>query len=413
MTDLPPPNQLTRGELYRKIWATPLIRVAADFGVTNFLLAALCQRHDIPTPPAGHWSKLAHGKPTTRPPLPGDHDQLLIVSGLQKPGFRASKPTSRLERRAKSAALTPADRPLTAIAPHPKLNKTFSRLRTQKGDGLRRVAGPGCFTVVVSAAVLDRAERALSLLVAEVEQKGWSVRAGEKRLEFVVDGETIGCELTKLTDRVSHRPTDKELTAKAAYAARLEAAKRTGAYVSPWDAPKIADWDRVPNGKLSLTLDDVVGYAGVRRTFSDRKTQQVETLIDCVTDAFEAYAVAVKAQRVERQRQKVIAEEQQRQREAMQRRQDLETTRIEFLDRQLARVARISAIRSFQERLGQDATRESVAQFDGWISDYLARLEAEVSAERIAEKIALTDLMNDDAVIASWIDVETGGYRRN
>jgi hypothetical protein len=413
VTDAPPPNQLSRGELYRRIWETPLIRVAAEHGVTNFLLAALCQRHDIPTPPAGYWSKIAHGKPTNRPPLPGDPDQLLIVSGLQKPGFRASKPISRVERRAQSAALTPADRPLTPVPAHPKLNKTFTRLRTQKGDGLRHVTGPGCFTVVVSDAVLDRAERALSLLVAEVEQRGWSVRTGEKRLEFVVDGETIGCELTELTDRVPHRPTDKELAAKAAYAARLEAAKRTGAYVSTWDAPKIADWDRVPNGKLSLTLDEAVGYAGIRRTFSDRKTQQVETLIDCVTDAFEGYAVAVKARRVERERQRVIAEEQQRQREARQRRQDLETKRVEFLDRLLARAERISAIRSFQARLAQDTTLASVAQFHGWISDYVERLEAEVSAERIAEKIALTDLMNDDAVIASWIDVETGGYRRS
>ena len=413
MNDQPTPNQITRAELYRRIWDTPLIRVAAELGVTNFLLSTLCKRHDVPRPPAGYWSKLAHDKPTNRPLLSGDHNTLLTIAGLQKPGFRASKPTSRMERRAKTVALKAVDAAPTIAATHPKLHKTFSRLRSQKDTGLRYVAGAGCVTVTVSEGTLDRAERALSLLVTGAEEKGWSFRAGEKRLEFVVDGETIGCELTELTDRVAHRPTDKELAAKAAYAERLEASKRTGAYVSTWDAPKIADWDRVPNGKLSLTLDAAVGYMGIRRTFSDRKTQQVETLIDCVTDAFAAYAVAVKAQRVEHQRQRVIAEAQQRQREAFQRRQNLETKRIEFLDRQLARVERISTIRSFQARFTQATTLESVAQFNGWISDYLARLEAEISAERIAEKIALTDLMNDETVIASWIDVETGGYRRS
>lgn len=413
MSDLQPPVQLTRAELYRQIWETPLIRVAAHYGVTNFLLSALCQRHDIPTPPAGYWSKLAHGKPASRPLLSGDHEQVLTIGGLQRPGFRPSKPITRLERRMKSSEAKKRDRGLATTPPHPKLNKTFARLRSKKDTGLRSVAGPGCFTVTVSEETLERAETALSLLLNSAEQRGWSVQAGERRLEFVVDGETIGCELTELTDRVAHRPTDKELAAKAAYAARLEASKRTGAYVSTWDAPKIPDWDRVPNGKLSLTLDPAVGYMEIRRTFSDRKTQQVETLIDCVTDAFAAYAVAVKAQRVLREQQRVIAEAQQRQREVLQRRQDLEARRVEFLDRQLARVERISNVRSFQARLAQTTTVESVVRFNGWISDYLERLEGEISAECIAEKIALTDLMNDDAVIASWIDVETGQYRRS
>lgn len=412
MTDLTPTIQLTRAELYQRIWETPLIRVAAEFGVTNFLLASLCHRHGIPTPSSGHWSKLAHGKPTKQPALGGDHNQLLTIAGLQKPGFRPSRLTSRADRRAKKVEAAQAPEQAAPVS-HPKLAKLFTRLRAQKGSGLRHVAGPGCFTVAVSEATLGRAELALGRLLSVVEDRGWTVRAGEKRLEFVVDGETVGCELNELTDRVAHQPTEQELIAKARYAARLEAAKRTGAYVSPWDAPKIPEWDRVPNGKLSLTLDPAVGYMGVRRTFSDRKTQQVETLIDCVTDAFAAYAAAVKAQRVEREQQRVIAEAQQRQREALQRRQDLETKRIEFLDRQLARVERISAIKSFQARLEGEAAVESVAHFARWLSVYIAQLEAEISTERLAEKIALTDLMNDETVIASWIDVETGRYRRS
>lgn len=412
MTDVQMPHQLTRAELYHKIWETPLIRVAAEFGVTNFLLSTLCQRHDIPTPPAGHWSKLAHGKPINQPILAGDHDQLLTIAGLQRPGFRASKPTSRADRRAKTVEVSLAQRTPIAAVTHPKLEKTFARLRRQSHSGLRHVTGPGCFTVTVSESAIDRAETALGRLLVAAEQRGWSVRAAEKRLEFVVDGETIGCELTELTDRVAHQLTEKEVLAKARYAARLEAAKRTGAYVSTWDAPRIADWDRVANGKLSLTLDPAVGYMGIRRTFSDRKTQQVETLIDCVTDAFAAYAVAVKAERVERERRRVIAEAQQRQRETEQKRFELETRRVEFLDRQLTRVDRIATIRAFQDRLAGETTLESVVQFRTWISDYLMRLEAEISAERIAEKIAITDLMNDGTVIASWVDVETGQYRR-
>lgn len=412
MTDLPPTIQLTRAELYRRIWETPLIRVAAEFGVTNFLLASLCQRNGIPTPSSGYWSKLAHGKPASQPALGGDHDQLLTIAGLQKPGFRPSRLTSRADRRAKKVEVAQV-REQGAPVGHPKLAKLFTRLRAQKGSGLRHVSGPGCFTVTVSEATLSRAELALGRLLSVVEDRGWTVRAGDKRLEFVVDGETVGFELTELTDRVAHQPTEQELIAKSRYAARLEAAKRTGAYVSPWDAPKIPEWDRVPNGKLSLTLDPEVRYMGVRRTFSDRKTQQVETLIDCVIDALAAYAAAVKTQRVEQERQRVIAEAAEREWKARQKREDLDTRRIEFLDRQLARVDRIAAVKAFRERLAGEEASESVVRFRGWLSDYLAGLEDEISPERLAEKIALTDLMNDETVIASWIDVETGRYRRS
>lgn len=213
-TDLSPTIQLTRAELYRRIWETPLIRVAADFGVTNFLLASLCQRNGIPTPSSGYWTKLAHGKPTSQPTLGGDHDKLLTIAGLQTPGFRASQLTSRADRRAKKIEATALVGEGCAPVGHPKLQKLLARLRAQKVSGLRHVAGPGCFTVTVSEATLGRAELALGRLLSAVDDMGWTVRAGEKRLELVVDGETVGCELTELTDRVMHKPNEQELIAK-------------------------------------------------------------------------------------------------------------------------------------------------------------------------------------------------------
>ena len=149
VTDLSEPHQLTRADLYRKIWETPLIGVAADYGVTNFLLSALCRHHAIPTPSAGHWSKLAHCKPTNQPIQTGDHEQILTIASLQRPGFRPSRPTSLAERRAKTVEAPIAERAPIAAVTHPKLQKTFMRLRKQTGSGLRHVAGAGCFTVKV------------------------------------------------------------------------------------------------------------------------------------------------------------------------------------------------------------------------------------------------------------------------
>ncbi len=60
----------TRNELYEKIWNTPTIKLAKDFGLSDVALGKICKKHSIPKPPLGYWAKLAHGKAVPRPPLP-------------------------------------------------------------------------------------------------------------------------------------------------------------------------------------------------------------------------------------------------------------------------------------------------------------------------------------------------------
>ena len=404
--------QITRGELFRRLWETPLIRVAGEFGLTNFLLADICRRHQIPTPPAGHWSKVAHGKDVAKPQLPGDAEALITVANQHRRGYRPSKAVSRAERRAKRAAAGEQEIVPDNVAVHRKAAKTIAKLRSQSGAGLRTVGGAGCFRVTVSAAAIDRSATVLDRLLTAVEERGWSVRSGEHRLELDIDQEVIGFELVELTDRVAHRPTEAELLAKSRYDARVAQAKRTGAYVSTWDAPKIPEWERVPNGKLSLVLDPAASYLGVRRTFSDRKSQRVETLIDCIADALEGYSVATKERRVENERRRIAAEAEQRRQELLRKREELELKRIEFADRQLARVERVERLHVLIERLGSGELPPDLERFRAWLKGYVENLEWELSPERLAEKLALTDLMNDEAVVPAWIDVETGRYGR-
>ena len=84
----------TRNELYEKIWNTPTIKLARDFGLSDVALGKICKKHSIPKPPLGYWAKLAHGKAVPRPPLPSIDDQRLerieirkrpVVTGGPKP----------------------------------------------------------------------------------------------------------------------------------------------------------------------------------------------------------------------------------------------------------------------------------------------------------------------------------------
>src|SRR5258707_10260956 len=52
---------VTREELYRQVWETPMSRVAKNFGISGKGLAKICDRLKVPYPPRGYWAKLAAG----------------------------------------------------------------------------------------------------------------------------------------------------------------------------------------------------------------------------------------------------------------------------------------------------------------------------------------------------------------
>lgn len=408
MDNSPNPLRITRSELYERAWTTPIIRLAEEFGITNFLLAGICRNHQIPTPPAGHWSKVAHGKPMYRPPLAGDGGLLIDIGQLKTPGYRASKPM----KRHKPTDQTEPPRPSEATpVSHAKAMKTVARLRAGKGDGLVRVAGAGCFKVTASVAMAERVALVLDHLLVKVEGQGWRVKASEQRLELDINGEAIGFELVELTDRVVHKITESERAAQEKYRARIAQARKTGAYVSPWDAPKIADWDYIPNGKLSLVLDETASYRGVRRTFSDRKTQRVETLIDYVIKALAGFEAETKRRRIEAEAARMQAEEDGRRREALKQLAVIEARRVDFADRQIVRLERVDRMIRLLAHLGDGDLPSDTDRFRDWLKRYVGLLQADLGTDRIETRLASTRLMYDDAVTHAWIDVETGNHR--
>lgn len=62
---------ISRRELYEKVWAAPLQKVADDLDCDYWRLRAACIERHVPLPPKGYWMKVAHGKPLPeRPALP-------------------------------------------------------------------------------------------------------------------------------------------------------------------------------------------------------------------------------------------------------------------------------------------------------------------------------------------------------
>ena len=395
-------STIKRSKLYERVWTEPVIRVAAELGTTNFMLAELCRRYSIPTPSSGYWMKVQFGKPVEKLALPEGDDVEIDLTKLTRAGYRPSKLVTRGERRA-------GPPPVEATEAHPRVTKTIDRLKSGKGEGARTVAGKGCFNVTVSETLIDRVQLLLSTLVKEIEARGGQILHGEKGLETKIDGHQLTFVIKEKFDRVPHMLTDTEKATLERHKAKVASSKQPWTYGS-WNTPTFPQHDYLPTGKLTLQLEDKVGYRGVRKTFSDRVSLRVEMMVSDIVDAMKGYAKAEDEWLEEQERRRLEYEEQARLAAIARKRQALEGRRVEFLERQLARLSKIEHIQRLQQRLASAPQEGDVERFSVWMADYLGRLEHQLSPEVLAAKLATTNLMSDDAEINDWIDVETGRY---
>src|SRR6188768_48497 len=85
---------ITREDLYRTVWAAPMLKVARDHGVSPNYLARVCRHLNVPHPPRGYWAKLAAGLTPHVPPLPANRpgEVLAWERGDSVPHIRARRP---------------------------------------------------------------------------------------------------------------------------------------------------------------------------------------------------------------------------------------------------------------------------------------------------------------------------------
>ncbi len=76
-------QQLTREELYEKIWSAPTTQVAAELGISDVALAKRCKKLNVPKPPPGYWARVAAGQKPKKEPLPSTASEVFIQSAVQ------------------------------------------------------------------------------------------------------------------------------------------------------------------------------------------------------------------------------------------------------------------------------------------------------------------------------------------
>ncbi len=319
---------VTRDELYRQVWETPMSTLSKRYGLSDVGLAKLCRRHNIPRPPVGYWQKREVGKAPLQPPLPECSDPHAQKITFCTPPRREEPPPKQ------PPAYDDDILQLLALArglPQVKVVNTLRglhRLVRNTWDGLEGCSLPRCgllrsvglglevLDVEVSRPQIRRALCLLNALVRTIERLGGKVSG-------MVDSCGIGTMVSFAGERVP-------------FSLRERCGRRT--VEDDTGRAGQSRYDIIPNGRLRIE-------AG--RSYEDTDKRKLEDRVNEIVAGFIAHAgdarlhrryeeaargkreeEAKRRQEEERLRlereQELNRQEQERQRELARRKQELE-----------------------------------------------------------------------------------------
>lgn len=366
---------VTREELYKLVWARPMVKVAAEFGVSGTALKKTCNRHKVPTPERGYWAKLEHGKAVQKTLLPKLKNAFLNHVRI------AENPRRRLPATFKDAAAKARQR--AVLAPqqtqpgqaaddfeHPALAATRRAITKARSDGqgFAAASGRGVAGLKIAPANTHRALDVVGRLLRLAEAQGHGRDVTDKGLVLVVDGESLTFTLEEQTTRTPHEPTPKDLKQKADNL-------RWGSTSDPW--PK---YDHFPSGRLAVVINEN-DYSGLRRTYADGKIRTLEALLPEVLIGLVEHAALKKARRLraeEERRLSAIRAAQRRREEAFQAREKRREEFIGAIAAQLFERDRLTKVLTHLEATEPEEMHR-IMSMAAWVRIRIKQIEALLS----------------------------------
>ena len=409
---MPSFRTVTRKELYDLVWSRPMRDVAMEFGISDVGLGKTCARYGIPKPPRGYWARLQAGQKVQQQPLSRPEEaetQSITIYSTSSRIPDAARQLLADSKTQRETAAEDANDPPTPAAPFPVLDRhksiklTALTLRNSKPgrDGSVRATDEGMHGVIVSTAQIERAVFILDGLARRLDKEGLALAPGGKATRIAAGQDDLTFTLLEKTRREKHIPTPEELKEEEKKKKRSQNRwNRTEPWndfdLGPYERP-YPEWDTIYLGDLVVQIEGHGGQ-GLRRRWSDGKTQKIELVLDEIVLGLRASLAAEKVQREEREEWKRQFDHMQRRREKARLRRERETHRLAFLttltDRQ-REVARLSAWLTSQQ--DQDSST-NMARMNEWVRDRLTALLAsldDTGLEFTLEKSALFPAVDD------------------
>ena len=271
---------LTREQLYEKVWSTPGITLAAEFGLSDVAIAKRCKKLEVPRPSRGYWAKLQAGRKPRRVPLPPTQEEAFTRLAEKEPARRKLP-------RADEASLGPLAAEFLAALKKCK-NKWDSRIHLKE---------PSWPEVTVSPALAERCAQAFHVILQGTDgvglpfrksrssYEGGVFRLGHDQLFFAIEEELVAAP-ERTTGR-GRRP---------AYSAYGES--------------------RVPCGSLTFTINSSRYGRDTVKQWREGKEGALEDVLVKVVSGIRSYFVQVRKKRVQdaidQERQRLEAEERHR-----------------------------------------------------------------------------------------------------
>jgi hypothetical protein len=353
-------QQYDREELYRKVWEQPMLKVAAEYGVSAVALGKTCWKLSVPVPGRGHWAKLAHGHAgSKKPPLP----KLDKVPVIYRSPVEHKRPMSSdqndpefgtINQLLSSGALNP---PVleTSARPPALVRHTASLLRSRSRKdehGILLPREPGGLDVKVTEGTRERALQVMTQVVAVLERQGYGVAVSEQGCTAaIINGEHVSFGIEE--------PIRKVVTQKP----------RVPHPTDRWDYDQIVTYETA--GKLALVIHaGIWGQFEQRTRWSDAKVQRVESLIAEFVAGLMRTAVVQRREKEARKRRE--AEQQRRAQEAVQLRHDIqeEEKKLEQLNKWVDDWERAEQLRRFIAAYAEKSlswSAEKQPQYKVWI----------------------------------------------
>lgn len=369
------PCRLTRAELYRLVWASPVTEVAKRFGVSDVAVGKVCRAADIPLPPRGYWAKKAAGKKAEATPLPargiGRSDEVRFGDRYgyhSKPhgGGNPDDPPPPVPVFEEPIELVKARieteigrvRLVSLEHPHPRISALLEdeeqrRQKAQKQTYLMPSEKPRLETPGAT-----RRLRLLNSLFTAWSDAGWHPGAFEPEtgdLALLVGDQRVSL---RLLERPAHGRADRR-GRPSAPRLRLE--------IPYWEQKEpLRVWEDSQERKIESSLFEIAVTAVLRG--EEQHREQVQRTYSWILE--------VRA-RVERERAMAAEKAAQEAREAARR---LEQERVDLLLGAVARIERAAAIRRLVavlgERLaGRAEEKRDIAEWIAWASAYADRID--------------------------------------
>lgn len=316
-----------------------MIKVAAEYGLSDVAVKKMCRKMNVPTPPRGYWARLAAGHRVKKPVLPKQHD---VATARVDPARNAQ----RREQSQRVATLHNNMDPLEIPAElginqlHPQARAVHAALKKAKPDhhGIVDTHTDNLPLVHVAVSNVDRVSRVLHVVFSELESRGLSLQPvrlhDRKRLGFQQGEDAMTLSIEEPIISIKRPPTPEELR-RPSREWKLESYQPSGNFrvvlhecYGTWSNRSLLrnEGPRRPLGMLLAEIVDGIWDYFVRKE-TDRQRKKAEAEAEAKRQQLEAERSRRAAE--ERAAQVAIRKEEERQENHRQKLASLAAARVE------------------------------------------------------------------------------------